>query len=77
MGNFRPIGLLEVLRKVSTKMRTRRILPLMGSHGVLQPNQFAFLPGRGTSSELIQLLNVLEEVAANGLDVIKEALDPP
>jgi hypothetical protein len=69
MENFCPIGLLEVLRKVWTKMTTRRILPLMGSHGVLQPNKFAFLPGRGTSSALIQLLNVLEEVAENGLEV--------
>jgi hypothetical protein len=59
------------------------ILPLMGSHGVLQPKQFAFLPGRCTSSELIQLLNVLEEVAENGLEVdlttadVKGAFDSP
>jgi hypothetical protein len=68
MGNFRPIGLLEILRKVWTKMLIWRILPLLDSQSVLQPNQFAFLPGRGTSSELIQL-NVLEEVAECSLEV--------
>jgi hypothetical protein len=68
MGNFRPIGLLENLRKVWTKMVTRRILPLLKTHLVLQPNQFAFLSDRGTS-KLIQLINVLEEVTENNLPV--------
>jgi hypothetical protein len=63
MENFRSIGLLEVLRKVWTKIVTSRILPLLENHSVLQPNQFAFLSGRGTASELIQLINVLEEGA--------------
>jgi hypothetical protein len=62
LGNFRPIGLIEVLRKVWTKMVTRRLLPLLEKHKVLQTNQFAFFSGRGTTSELIQLLNVLEEI---------------
>jgi hypothetical protein len=83
MGNFRPIGLLEVLRKVWTKMVTRRILPLLETHSVLQPNQCAFLPGRGTTSELIHLINVLEEVAENDLPVdlttadVRGAFDSP
>jgi hypothetical protein len=82
MGNFRPIGLTEVLRKVWTKMLIRRILPLLDSHSVLQPNYFAFLMGRGTS-ELIQLLNVLEEVAECSMKVdlttsdVKGAFDSP
>jgi hypothetical protein len=50
-------------------MVTRRILPLLESHSVLQPNHFAFLPGRGTASELIQLISVLKEVAKNNLPV--------
>jgi hypothetical protein len=64
-------------------MVTRRILPLLESYSVLQPNQFAFFPGRGTSSELIQLINVLEEVAENNLSVdlmttdVREAFDSP
>jgi hypothetical protein len=69
MGNFRPVGLLEVLRTVGTKMVTRCILPLLETRSVLQPNQFAFLPGRDTSSKLIQFINVLEEVAENDLPV--------
>jgi hypothetical protein len=82
-SNFRPIGLLEVLRKVWTKMVTRRILPLLEPHLVLHPNQFAFLPGRGTSIELIQLINVLEEVVENNLPVdlttadVRGAFDSP
>jgi hypothetical protein len=50
-------------------MVTSRILPLLETHSVLQPNQFALLLGQGTSSELIQLINVLEEVAGNDLPV--------
>jgi hypothetical protein len=69
MGNFRPIGLLEFLRKVWTKMATRRILPLLKTHSVLQSNQFALFLGRGTASKLIQLINVLDEVAENNLPV--------
>jgi hypothetical protein len=49
MGNFHPIGLKEVLRKIQTKM-------------ILPPNHYAFLPGKGTGSELIQILNLLEKV---------------
>jgi hypothetical protein len=83
LGNFRPIGLLEVLRKVWTKMITSRILPLLKKHSVLQPNQFAFLPGKGTASKLIQLINVLEEASENGLEIdlttadVKCAFDSP
>lgn len=50
---------------------------------VLQPNHFAFLPGRGTSSELLQMINALEEVAEHGLDIeittenVSSAFDSP
>jgi hypothetical protein len=83
LGKFRPIGLLEVLRKVWTKMITSRILPLLKKHSVLQSNQFAFLPEKGTASELIQLINVLEEARKNGLEIdlatadVKGAFDSP
>jgi hypothetical protein len=50
-------------------MLTRRLLPLLEKHKVLQTNQFAFLPGRGTTSELIQLINVLEEIQKANLMV--------
>jgi hypothetical protein len=55
--------------KVWTKLVTRRLLPFLEKHKVLQTNQFAFLPGRGTTSELIQLLNVLEEIQESNLEV--------
>ena len=83
IGNFRPIGLLEVLRKVWTKMILQRLMPLLDRHSVLQPNQFAFLPGRGTASELVQLVNVLEEVSECGIEIdlttadVKGAFDSP
>jgi hypothetical protein len=41
-GNFRPIGLLKVLRKVWTKMVTHRILPLMGFHESFSPTNLRF-----------------------------------
>jgi hypothetical protein len=83
MGNFRSIGLIEVLRKIQTKMVIARIHPLLKKHKVLQRNQFAFLPGRGTHSELIQLTNVLGEIEENNLPVdlttadVKGAFDSP
>jgi hypothetical protein len=64
-------------------MVTRRILSLLESHSVLQPNHFVFLPGRGTASELIHIINVLEEVAENNLPVdlttadVRGAFDSP
>ena len=67
--NFRPIGLIEILRKVWTKMIMQRLLPIIERNQVLQKNHYAFLPGRGTSSELLQLINVLEEVLEHGLEV--------
>jgi hypothetical protein len=82
-ANFRPIGLLEVLRKVWTKMIFKRIKPMLVAGDVLQHNHCAFLPRKGTASELIQLLNVLEEVVEHDLDVdlstsdVKGAFDSP
>jgi hypothetical protein len=64
-------------------MLIAQIHPLLQKHKVLQRNQFAFLPGRGTHSELIQLINVLEEIAENDLPVnlttvdVKGAFDSP
>jgi hypothetical protein len=64
-------------------MLTRRLLPLLEKHKVLQTNQFAFLPGRGTTSELIQLINVLEEIQESNLMVdlstsdVRGAFDSP
>jgi hypothetical protein len=66
-ANFRPVGLLEVLRKVWTKMIFARITPIINEGGVLQDNHYAFLPGKGTGSELILILNLLEEVVEHGL----------
>lgn len=74
-SNFHPISLMEILRKVWTKMTTTRIIPSIQKYSVLQNNHYGFLPGRGTSSELIQLLNVLEEVVENELEVDLTAAD--
>jgi hypothetical protein len=65
MGNFRPIGPEESLDQNGDSSHSS---PPRDS-SILQPNQFAFLPGRGTASELIQLINVLEEVAEDNFPV--------
>jgi hypothetical protein len=39
-----------------------RITPIIMAGDVLQHNHYAFLSGRGTDNELIQLINVLKEV---------------
>jgi hypothetical protein len=74
-ANFRPVGLLEVLHKVWTKMIFAQITPIINHGEVLQPNHYAFLPCKGTGSELIQILNLLEEVVEHGLLVDLSTLD--
>jgi hypothetical protein len=44
-----------------------RITPIIMAGDVLQDNYYAFLPGRSTNNELIQLINVLEEVVEHRL----------
>ena len=64
-------------------MIIRRIRPVLQKHHVLQPNRYGLIPGKGTASELIQLLNILEEVAEHNLEVdlstadVSAAFDSP
>ena len=63
LNNLRPIGLIEVLRKLWSNLIIHRVRCGLMDCNFLADNQYGFLPKRGTTDELIQLLNVLEEAA--------------
>ena len=61
VGDLRPIGLIEVTRKLWTRMVMSKIFAGMRKFAVLQENQSGGLANRGTDSALLQLLNLLED----------------
>ena len=63
LNNLRPIGLIEVLRKLWSNLIIHRVRCGLMDCNFLADNQYGFLPKRGTTDELIQLINVLEEAA--------------
>jgi hypothetical protein len=78
---LRPLGLMETTRKLWTVMILSKIKHAILKCKVLQPNHYGFLPNRGTDSELVQILNILEEAIEHqeGIDLItwdiKKAFD--
>ena len=58
---LRPLGLIETTRKLWTQMILTRIKNAMLKHKVLQANQYGFMPKKGTDSEILQILNLIEE----------------
>ncbi|MBT7307056.1 MAG: hypothetical protein HN842_02495, partial [Gammaproteobacteria bacterium] len=65
LGNLRPIGLIEVTRKIWTSMILDRIRPIIFINHVLQTNQYGFTPKHGVQDELIQLINLIESCREN------------
>ena len=59
--DLRPIGLIEVTRKLWTRLILARIFKALKKFAVLQLNQSGGLANMGTDSALVQLLNLLEE----------------
>ena len=65
VADLRPIGLIEVTRKLWTRMVMAKIFKGMRKFHVIQANQSGGLANRGTDSALLQLINLLEEGVVN------------
>ena len=73
--DLRPIGLLEVTRKIWTRLVIRRIARVLTGNNVIQPNHCGGLPNQGTDSALLQALNMLETALEFDLPAGKHAND--
>ena len=61
LSNVRPIGLLEILRKLWTSIIVTRIQLVWGKHGILHPSQSGYKWRRGTSTAITQVINAMED----------------
>ena len=59
-SNYRPISLLPAVGKVFDKLQSRSLCQFLMKNGLISDQQFGFLPGRST---LTQLLSVTDEWA--------------
>jgi len=64
LENIRPIGLLEVLRKLWTGILTRRIVTIWETNDVLNQSQHGYRWRNGTPSAILRVLNKIEEAKA-------------
>ena len=62
VNKTRPIVLLEIFRKVFSKIITGRLSKILTTHKILKGNNYAGLPG-GSTFELIRSLNMIMEDA--------------
>ena len=69
MDNLRPIGLIEVLRKIWSNLIIHRIRLALSDSKFLASTQYGFVSRKGTMDELIQLTNVLESAAEGKNDI--------
>ena len=63
LDSIRPISLYEVLRKVWTSIITARISRVWTELKALHPTQYGYQFAMGTDTELIQVINVVEDAA--------------
>src|SRR6266480_3571206 len=61
LGRTRPIILLECIRKLCTKVMTRRLADICASHEILKGPNFMGLRGESTKIPLHTLANVIED----------------
>src|SRR5688572_4183770 len=62
VNKTRPIVLLEIFRKIFSKIITQRLSITLTTYKVLKSNNYTGLPGRSTF-ELIRTMNILMEDA--------------
>ena len=62
LANIRPISLIEVLCKVWSGLRVKKIWHLVEKFGLLHSSQHGYRRKRGTDTLTIQLIDVLEQV---------------
>ena len=58
--DFRPIMLIDVLRKLWTSLVVARLVSTLLRHQVLSPSHHAFLPRKGTDTANLQIINAIE-----------------
>ena len=63
LDSIRLISLYKVLRKVWTSIITARISKVWTEHKALHPTQYGYQFAMGTDTELIQVINVVEDAA--------------
>ena len=72
-GNYRGISLNAIASKPVNRMILNRIQPILDPH--LRPNQYGFLPGRSTTSQILALRRLIEGVKSNNLPAVLLFLD--
>ena len=73
-ADLRPIGLIEVTRKLWTRMVLGRIYGCLRSHpDLLQPNHCGGLADKGTDSALLQMMQMLEDYVEYDIDPVDPA----
>ena len=61
IGNLRPLGLLEVTRKLYTAAVCNRLKNYFHEHGIIDQSQNGFVRKKSTTSEILQIINVISE----------------
>ena len=64
--NMRPIGLLEVLRKLWSGIIVRRIMAVWEKHGALHKSQHGYRWLNGTDTALVRLMDAVESAREKG-----------
>lgn len=64
--NMRPIGLLEVLRKLWSGVIVRRIMAVWEKHGALHKSQHGYRWLNGTETALVRLMDAVENAREKG-----------
>jgi hypothetical protein len=76
VNDLRPIGLIEVTRKLWTAMVLHRLQHALKKR-LLQANHCRGLSNKGTDTALIQLVNLLEDAQEHNAAVTSKATDVP
>src|ERR1041385_7064292 len=69
LNNTRPITLLESPRKILVKILNARLSKILSAHTILQPCQFAGLPGGSTMSPITVIKHMIDDARLNNKEI--------
>ena len=75
LDQIRPISLYEVLRKTWTAIVTSRIVGVWEMLKIIDKSQCGYMRGKGTHTELLQIINAVEEAAEQGEELLLTSYD--